>query len=272
MIEEQKGAAEAETLLEELGFEELPIVPIDVANAINCDDFRLVMEYQDFQSDKILGKAEGNSRGALIYINKNIPDAGRLNFTASHEIGHVCMHVIPQKRLSFECGTKELSDSFNDPVEKQANGFASGLLMPKRLITLHSDCDVNWRNISTISKLCGASLEATYRRLSFLQKSPSALVIHKDGNFKRFVASRNFEFFIDRTPLSEEQISLIVDVKDDRYPMDFDTVDASDWVNTSSKSDKLDTIYSSTILLNDGYTYTILSYDDDCIAEESENY
>ena len=182
------------------------------------------------------------------------------------------MHVIPQKKLSFACGTQELNDSFNDPIEKQANGFASGLLMPKKLITMHSDCDINWRNISRISKLCGASLEATYRRLSFLEMSPSALVIHKGGNFKRFVASHNFEFFIDRTPLSKEQRSLIVDIKVDPYPLDFDTIDASDWVNTYSKSNKLNTIYSSTILLNDGYTYTILLYDEDCIADESENY
>ena len=205
MIEEQKGAMEAESLLESLGFDALPIIPIDVANSINCDDFRLVMEYQDFRSDKILGKAEGNSKGALIYINQNIPDIGRLNFTASHEIGHVCMHVIPQQKFSFECGKQELSDSYDDPIEKQANGFASGLLIPKRLIKQHSDCDISWKNIHTISQLCGASLEATYRRLSFLERTPSALVIHKDGNFKRFVTSQNFGFYVARTPLSSEQ-------------------------------------------------------------------
>lgn len=272
MIEEQKGAVEAETLLEQFGFDALPIIPIDVANTISCDDFRLVMEYQDFQSDKILGKAEGNSKGVLIYVNKNIPDAGRINFTASHEIGHACMHIASQRKLSFECGKQELSSSFDDPIEKQANGFASGLLIPKRLIKQHSDCDINWKNIHVISQLCGASLEATYRRLSFLEKTPSMLVIHKDGNFKRFVPSQNFGFYVARTPLSSEQKSLVVDVNQNQFPADFDTTDASDWVNTYSKSGSLNTIYSSTILLKDGFTYTLLSYDDDCLVEEDEDY
>lgn len=271
MIDEQKGATEAESLLEQLGFDSLPIIPIDIANAIHCDDFRLVMEYQDFNSDKILGKAEGNSKGALIYINKNIPDPGRINFTAAHEIGHVCMHIIPQRKFSFECGSQELSSSFDDPVEKQANGFASGLLIPKRLIKQNSNCDINWENIHAISQLCRTSLEATYRRLSFLERTPSALVIHKSGEFKRFVASQNFGFYIGRTHLTNEQKSLITDVSQNQYPADFDTTDASDWVNANSKSGTLETIFSSTILLKDGFTYTLLSYDDDCFEEEDED-
>lgn len=270
MIDEQKGAVEAETLLEELGFNSLPVRPIDVANCINSDDFKLVMEYQDFQSEKILGKAEGNSRGALIYINENIPDEGRLNFTTSHEIGHVCMHIMPQQKLSFECGASELSSSFKDPIEKQANGFASGLLLPKRLIAQYSECNVNWKDIGQLSTLCGASLEATYRRLISLDKAPSAMIIHKNGKFKRFVATDNFGYFIERLPLSADQMSLAVDIAGEGYPADFDTVDASDWVNPYSRVASLESIYISTVLLKDGFTYTLLSYDDDCFRDEDD--
>ena len=232
--------------------------------------FRLILEEKDFDSDSILGKAEGNSKGALIYVNANIPDQRRLNFTAAHEIGHVCMHIMPQIKLSFECGTKELYNPFDDPIEKEANGFASGLLMPKRLITYHSDGDVNWDNISRLSDICDASLEATYRRMSFLYNSPSALIIHKAGKFKRFVASPIFDFYIDRSPLSSDQLELVVNVKEEAYPSDFETVVASDWINPKSKSICLESIYASTVLLNEGFTYTILSYDDDCIAEETD--
>ena len=272
MIEEQKGTAEAEQLLEDLGFDDLPIVPSEVAESINCEDFKLVLEEIDFDSDGILGKAHGNGKGALIYVNANIPDQRRLNFTAAHEIGHVCMHIMPQKILSFECGTNELYNPYNDPIEKEANGFASGLLMPRRLIRRHSDGDINWRNISCISEMCDASLEAAYRRMSFLDNSPSALVIHQDGKFKRFVASTNFDFYIDRSSLSDYQLELAVDVKELAYPSDFETVDASDWINPRSKSITLDSIYASTVLLNEGFTYTILTYDDDCIAEDEDYY
>jgi len=267
MLEEQKGAHEAENLLEDLGFESLPIKPFDVANSIDCDGFRLVMEYQDFDSDFILGKAEGNSKGALIYINRKIPDMGRSNFTASHEIGHVCMHIIPEKKLGFECGLSQLSSSFSDPVEKEANGFASGLLMPKNLVQKATNGDLDWKTINSISLLCSSSLEATYRRLSYLSKIPSALVIHKDSKFKRFVVSDNFTFFLSRTSLTDDQKLLAVDIRDEEYPSFFETVDAIDWINPYSKGLVLDVIYASTIVLNEGFTYTLLTYDDDCLID-----
>ncbi|MFM2318430.1 MAG: hypothetical protein RLZZ215_1051, partial [Pseudomonadota bacterium] len=262
MIEEKKGAYEAEQLLEELGFDTLPISPWKVAESIDCDDFRLVLEKKDFYSKNILGKAEGNSKGALIYINANIPDSRRLNFTVSHEIGHVCMHIMPQKKLSFECGDKELLDFFNTPIEKEANGFASGLLMPKSLISQYSDGGVNWRNIALISELCATSLEATYRRMSVLDSFPSALVVHQNGKFKRFVATPNFGFRIEKTVLASYQLALASVIKDESYPSGYEMVDASDWIDPSFKGTTLEKIYSSTIILNGGFTYTLLGYDD----------
>ena len=107
------------------------------------------------------------------------------------------MHIMPQKKMFFECGSKELSNPFNDPVEQQANGFASGLLMPKQLIGRLTDGELNWENIYTISSHCVSSLEATFRRILLLTKEPFALVIHQNGKYKRFVASDNFGFYIE---------------------------------------------------------------------------
>lgn len=270
MIEEQKGAAEAENLLEDLGFSALPIIPLDVVEAINCADFKLVLETISFQSEKILGTAAGNDKAALICINGNIPDQRRANFTAAHEIGHVCMHIMPMQKLEFECGFNEISNPFTDPVEKEANGFASGLLMPRRLISSHSDGEINWANISTISEVSDASLEASYRRMSFLSREPSAMIIHRNGQFKRFVPSSNFDFFIEKSQLSSDQLELAVDIKDEPFPREFEMVDASDWVNPSHKGITLESIYASTVILNDGFTYTLLSYDDDCIKDDED--
>lgn len=271
MIDEQKGAAEAESLLEDLGFDVLPVKPNDVVNAIDSDNFRVVMELQQFDSESILGKAEGNGRGALVYINANISDQNRLNFTAAHEIGHVCMHIMTHKKMTFACGSKDFSNPFDDPIEKEANGFASGLLMPRNLIAKLTSNEINWESISQISTVCQASLEATFRRMSSLDRSPIALVIHSDGKFKRFVSSENFGFFISCPSLSREQQLLCVDVKDDGYPADFEMSDASDWVNPNSRGIILESIYSSSIVLNDGYVYTLLTYDDNCYQEVGED-
>ena len=270
MIEEQKGISEAENTLEDLGIDQLPIVPSEVVNVINSDDFKVVMEVHDFSSEKILGKAQGNDSAALIYLNKNISDTGRFNFTAAHEIGHVCMHIMPQKKMFFECGSKELSNPFNDPVEQQANGFASGLLMPKQLISRLTDGELNWENIYTISSHCVSSLEATFRRILLLTKEPFALVIHQNGKYKRFVASDNFGFYIDNPPLSPSQKELLIDVKEQPYPSDFDEVDASDWVNPQHRGDTLESLYVSSILLNEGFSYSLLTYDDDCFSEQCD--
>lgn len=271
MIEEQKGIAEAEDTLEGLGFDQLPIKPFDVVGAISSYDFKVVMETQNFQSEKILGKAQGNESAALIYLNENIADSGRFNFTAAHEIGHVCMHIMPQKKMQFACGAKDLSNPFNDPIERQANGFASGLLMPKYLVSKLVNRDTNWSNIKRVSEACSSSLEATFRRMVLLTRDPLALVIHQHGKFKRFVASESFCFFIERSSLSSAQRGLLVDAKNDEYPSDFDEVDASDWINPVNRGDKLSSIYVSSIILDNGFTYSLLAYDDDCYEDE-DNY
>lgn len=270
MVEEQKGIAEAEQILEELEFDLLPIIPSEVVSAISSDHFNVVLEVHEFSSEKILGKAQGNDSAALIYVNKNIPDQRRFNFTAAHEIGHVCMHIMPQKKMLFECGSKELTNPFNDPVERQANGFASGLLMPKKLISSITNGEINWENIYVISSKCESSLEATFRRMLLLNNQPVALVIHQNGTFRRFVPSQNFDFFINNSSLSTDQRELLVNVTEFPYPADFDEVDAMDWVNPYSKGVTIERLYVSSILLDKGFSYSLVTYDDDCLSEEDE--
>ena len=267
MLDELRGAVEAEKLLEELEFEKLPVLPVDVVRKINSEDFRVVMEFTKFSSNGILGKAEGNSKGALIYVNSNIPDAGRLNFTAAHEIGHVCLHILGKAMSSFVCGENELYNHYNDPIEKEANGFASGMLLPSFLINKITDGEINWSNISQISEDSGASLEAVYRRLITLNNDPFALIIHRNNKFVRFVSSSNFGFFIEQSILSYSRRELCVNALEDGFPTEFDTVNANEWINPYHKGIKLDCLYTSSINLKNTYTYTLITYDDDCIIE-----
>lgn len=266
-MEEQKGAMEAESLLEDLGFDQLPIKVNQFINAVSDESFPISMEFHAFASDQFLGKAVGNEDGAGIIINSNIPDSRRLNFTAAHEAGHVCMHIMQGSSLNFSCGNTELGDYFKDPLERQANGFASGLLMPKRLVKPLTDGDVNWHNIKQISDLCDTSLEAVFRRLSWLENAPVAMVIHQNKQFKRFVAAGQFDFYIQKTNLSVDQLASCTNVSDQAYPIDFDVVDPIDWVTPERSGMLLTELYASSILLKDGFIYTLLSYDDDCLEE-----
>lgn len=271
MNEEQEGGVVAESLLETLGMDTLPINPEEVVQSVNCSAFRLVLEEHSF-SDGVLGKAIGSRDAAVIYVNRNIPNRGRYNFTAAHEIGHVCMHISYGKKSEFNCGDRELSSSspHDDPLEKQANGFASGLLMPRALIKSITDGEFTWANIQVITEKCVSSLEASYRRLSKLSRTPSAMIIHKNNGayFSRFITSDNFDFFIKREPLSYDQKVRSVDIKIDRFPIILETMDASDWIEPTKRGITLKTIYASTIVLESGFLYTLLTYDDDCIEDD----
>ena len=263
-MDEKRGEREAEEILDDLGFDSLPIKPSDVANAINLDDFELVMESQSFSSENILGKAIGNTNGAVIYINSKIPDEGRYNFTAAHELGHVCLHIMSDLKGSFECGYSEIYNQYDDPLEKEANGFAAGLLMPSTLINKITDNDINWFNIKTIADKCDSSLEATFRRLIRLYREPIALVIHKKNQFKRFVISDQFEAFIGNSQLTEDQLLNRDDGLCDILPTDFETTDADDWVSPYVKGENLSCVYVSSIALKNNITYTLIKYDEEC--------
>lgn len=266
-MEEKKGAEEAESLLEDLGFDQLPIDVEQFINAVSDDSFHISLEYHAFSSDQFLGKAAGNEERAGIIVNSKIPDSRRLNFTAAHEAGHVCMHIMPGSSQSFSCGNSELGDYFRDPLERQANGFASGLLMPKRLVKPLTNGDVNWKNIKQISDKCDTSLEAVFRRLSWLENAPVAMVIHQNRHFRRFVPTKPFEFYIHRTNLSVDQLEACIEVSYEAFPAAFDVVDPIDWVTPERNGIRLTQLYASSILLNEGFTYTLLSYDDDSVEE-----
>lgn len=271
MTNEQYGASQAESLLEDIGFDCLPIRPQEVVSHINDDAFRVEMHFIGFSSASILGHAQGNESGAMIAINAGIPDPRRMNFTAAHEVGHVCLHIMEGKKRSFECAQDMFSSQYDDPYEREANGFASGLLMPRGLISKVSSLDVNWREVQSLVKLCETSREVTLRRLFALKpRMPYALVIHQNKQFKRFVKTDSFEFYLDRSPLSDRQLAACSDGKGSDLPEDMELVDAVDWVVPKSKYSKISEIYASSICLDEGFVYTLLHYDDECLVEAED--
>ena len=264
MIEEQLGVSVAEELLEDLGIESLPIDPFEIAKLIDDPSFRLVFNLVAYDAPSILGKAIGNDLGAVVDINSNIQDTGRINFTAAHELGHVCMHIMNGAKLNFECGSKQLQSSYNDPYEKEANGFASALLMPKESINQLIDHEINWFNIKLVKDSCKTSLESTFRRLSNIYNQNCALIIHRDGKFNRFVTSPNFEAYIDRQDLSETQLEQCADGLNDEFTRNFDESLPAGWLKPKIKSKTLHKIYTSSISLTNGFVYTLVKYDDGC--------
>lgn len=67
---------------------------------------------------------------AILY-NPCIPSKGRINFTIAHEFGHFLLHRLLSPTQGFQCSSEKIENwNFQKNIEKEANQFASSLLMP----------------------------------------------------------------------------------------------------------------------------------------------
>lgn len=96
--------------------------PIDIFSMLNNSDDLTVVFYP--MSKRISGMCFRDGKIKLIAINSAL-SYGRQRFTAAHEICHLFLH---DNFKSVICG-KDL-DLNNDPLEKEANTFASYFLAP----------------------------------------------------------------------------------------------------------------------------------------------
>lgn len=134
MIRNRRGSNRAKALLEEIGFDEITDIPMDIfAAGLGAT---LIEEKLPNSDGKII---RGNSK-TLIKINSDIEFEERKRFTAAHEIGHYLLH--DKLDLEVHNETSNTLNWFNDAEtqakkgvqEWEANDFASELLMPEAVI------------------------------------------------------------------------------------------------------------------------------------------
>lgn len=144
---------EADLLLEEYGIKFVPVtappVPVDSIAELHL---ALALEYLDMKSLFPGADVHGAIwfQQARIGIDQSLdPDAnpsrrGRYHFTLAHEVGHWRLHrqhftSNPSQLTLFADGSPQpevvcRSNAGSEPVEWQANAFASCLLMPRKLV------------------------------------------------------------------------------------------------------------------------------------------
>jgi Zn-dependent peptidase ImmA (M78 family) len=92
-------------------------------------------EMNSTNSDFVGVLTKANSGQSYIMINSSIDSNGRANFTIAHELGHYFLsHQLTQN--SFYCSNNEIVEegAWHNPIEQEANYFASCLLMPETKI------------------------------------------------------------------------------------------------------------------------------------------
>lgn len=135
------------------------------------------------------------SVGSVIFYDETKPET-RKRFSIAHELGHIFLHAqaVPHKALYFR-----ESRAASDPLELEANIFASRLLAPLCVLQF-----LNVNSARQISELCNIGYTAArlrFSRLCAVRKRNAEL--RREGNRGTFLLSRyerkvleNFEAFI----------------------------------------------------------------------------
>lgn len=102
---------------------------------VKCDEiaqeFGIKVVSENFDDDFQACLVVEPGLNAIIY-NSSIKEAGRVNFTIAHELGHFSLH---KDRNELRCSIEDLNN-FGDmaphgqDIEREANIFAASLLMP----------------------------------------------------------------------------------------------------------------------------------------------
>lgn len=180
--QQEKAIELAETTVSSLGLEKLPIEPGIVANS---EAPLLVVKSGDYRSrfDGQLEYHRKQNRFLLFYNTKHDDPLTRehhprTRFSFAHELGH---YFIERHRVYLMKGGPahgSRSEFLSDVnVEREADSFAAGLLMPSRLMRpLVNASELSFRRVREIAGLSKTSLVSTMIRSVSLSDFPCAAV------------------------------------------------------------------------------------------------
>jgi hypothetical protein len=260
---------EATGLLDELGINELPIVPVDICNKLQIHYSEDILETIDGML--ILDMSRNQN---LICINSQINEQSRKNFTIAHELGHLCLHSFTQKEFYCSSAVIESFKSTLNAIELSANEFASELLMPFFIYQpLVAKMEVDWDRIKELASLSKTSLQATAIRFIDLTQTACCLIISQSNNVIWFHRSKDFQPYVQMQSrlLSKDSIAYSI-FRGAEPPDHFEDVKADNWL-TGRGINKYTEILEWSLPLNSYGQVLTLLYDEEGIAgwdEEDE--
>lgn len=189
----KRGSKKAKELLEEIGFENISDLSMDLL--VSGLGATLIMEPLKNSDGKIV---RGNSK-ALIKINSEIPYEEKIRFTIAHEIGHFLLH----DKLDLEIhddnsNTLNWFKSIEQQAKKglqewEANDFASELLMPEKALRKFVENKRFSPNlVKDIASNFKTSLTSVTYRLASLNIYPLFIVSSHNGKVSYWNKSENF--------------------------------------------------------------------------------
>ncbi len=144
----------------------------------------MALDIHSFEGSLVRNPKDASEWG-IFYNASASPE--RIRFTIAHELGHLILHRAQQIRVECDKGGVT-SGQFDDRnIEREANEFASNLLMPidvlrrllgdQRKVTLHLLSDIARTFQVSFEALCLRFIEATDQR---------AILVHWDQGFLKY--------------------------------------------------------------------------------------
>ncbi len=191
MVEErrQESAIEhAEELLETL---EVMHSPIDLFQITASEEPLLILKNGDYRN-RFDGQLEYHrkQRRFVLFFNTKYDDSitgshhPRTRFSLAHELGHYFLdrhreYLLRGGRVHGSSG--EFSSLIG--IEREADAFAAGLLMPRKLMVRQvNSAELTLARIDELAKLFGTSRVSTAIRCVQLSHFPCALIGIRDGS------------------------------------------------------------------------------------------
>lgn len=186
------------------GISSLPVDVYEICKRerINVFNYSTSSEFmRELQIDASLESSDAFSIGSIIFVDDTKPRE-RQRFSVAHELGHILLHIPERQRIFYR------ETASQDPVESEANMFASRLLAPLCVLQF---ADVG--SAREIAELCDISYTAAkirYSRLCEIRKRNS--VRRAEKNHGTFLISRkeralleNFKEFIEQRKANKKE-------------------------------------------------------------------
>src|SRR5208337_1830070 len=164
----------AQQIVQDCGFTALPICPFEIARRHDIH-----VEAKQSRKPGVSGFLIriGNTFGIRYALH--IQNEGFIRFTVAHELGHYFLPGHPERLFPAGDGLHESRSGFisNDPLERQADYFASALLMPAH--QFREAVDYAGHGFAAIEKLathCQTSITATAIRYTAFTDEAAAVI------------------------------------------------------------------------------------------------
>lgn len=216
-------------------------------------------EYGDPNYMGSLIRAEGKT---IILVNTDIKNAGRINFTKAHELGHFSLN---HKGEQFECSRTDMLDSTRKPLELEANQFAKEFLLPEKMVKpISMSATFDFDTIKAISnEFMVSKLVAVFRILDF-HLGNYAVIGSKHGVITHFGMSKNLigKIYLLKSGGSIHKNSFAKECLFSNYRMTgYASIDPKTWVTRNKSSSAISLKEYSRADKSSGSVLTLLKVD-----------